>query len=261
MAVVQADLKLYASANNPADDTSTLGGAIDTGTQITGSSIGELFNKKAANAGGGADKTTYGKAFYKNTNGTDSFLSGVVWVENGLIAPSGDGIFSIVSDSASDDTTKYVKLIYCSSGTYTTENVTLNGTSSVVSSGSADAGELINIELRLVADDSLTTATGDITITRGSQLGIIPAGYKNATGCYALGLAASLNDTATTTDRLTAPGAISFSYVNTEAGAISCAATMTAGDGQGIWIRQILPAGMASSADLQLVLRISGTDS
>ena len=55
MAVVIGDFVLYGGANLPADDTNIVGGAIDLANQITGGAIGELFNKRNANAGGGAD--------------------------------------------------------------------------------------------------------------------------------------------------------------------------------------------------------------
>jgi hypothetical protein len=74
MAVTLLDLKYYAALNNPADDTSTLGGGIDTSAELTGASVGEIFNTKAANPLGEDDVITYAKLHAKNEN-ADSDLS------------------------------------------------------------------------------------------------------------------------------------------------------------------------------------------
>jgi len=269
MVVINSDILLYQCTNNPADDTSTLGGAISA-TQITGGSLGEVFNKKASNASGGADKITYGKVFFKNNNGSDTLFSPKFYILNGLLAPVADGVFTVNSTSALDTWTtykKYLKVSYKNSaGTNTYEYIRLNGLTSVNGTGTAEAGELVNIELKTATgtseaeSDSQTTSSGDITIARGINLGIIPTGYKTATGCYQIGVEATLDDTETTTNRLTAPTGITFSLPNTESGALDAVADMTTTTAQGIWVEQTLSDGMLSVADMQVILRCFGED-
>lgn len=261
MAVTTLDLNYYASLNNPADDTSTLGGGIDTSVELTGASVGEIFNQKGANALAGADKTTYAKMHVKNENASDDLSSAVLYLENHLATPAADGTFTIVSSSASDGSAVYVKLYFMlAAGTYTTEDVVLNGTTPVSSTAQAKLGKCVKAELRAVVGDALTPAVGDISITRGVLLGKIPIGYYSASGNYSIGVAATLDDTATTTDRLTAPAGITFYQPNTfSAGvAIVNGGVLTHETSQGIWIKQILYNGETPTADIEIGLVIEG---
>lgn len=263
MGIVETDLKCYAPLNNPADFTSTLGGGIDETDEIDGNCIGELIYRDAANSEGGADKVRYAKGFIKNTNGSDDYYNASIWIRNSLLSPSADGTVSIVSSSASDDTGYYIKMIFeNAAGTKTSENITLNGTSAVTSTGSVKASTIPVFELRLVSDNSLTAANGDITFTRGITLGKIPSGGKTAQGGLQLALEGSLDDTETTTDRTTAPAAVSFSLAQDEASGIDVAnsGTLTHGSAQGFWIKVTYPDGQLSSSDLECDIYIDGTD-
>jgi len=260
MPVASSDLLLYGSANIPTDDTSTAGGAIDTGNELQGTTIGELFDSTPANAAGGSDIIHYQKCFYKNTNASDDLSDAVIWLLNGLASFGTAGSVSAVSTSSSDDSTKYIKVFgFDSGGNALTESITLNGTSSV--NGSSTFASIWKVELRLVATDALTTADGDITITRGSDLGMIPTGYYSATAEIEIGLESSLDDSNTTTNRLTAPSGITFSKAIDEGTALDVAnsGVLSSGSAQGIWLKRTIKAGLTATTDIEIILRIKGT--
>jgi hypothetical protein len=145
-------------------------------------------------------------------------------------------------------------------GTYTTEDVVLNGTTPVSSTAQAKLGKCVKAELRAVIGDALTPAVGNVYITRGTLLGKIPIGYYSATGNYSLGVASTLDDTVTTTNRLTAPAGITFYQPNTfSAGkAIANGGVLSFGTSQGIWIKQILYNGEAPTSDIEIGLAVRG---
>lgn len=272
MTVIATELISYGCANLPANDVDTLGGAIDTGNEIAaaGGTLGALFTKRSANAYSGADKICYTKCFLKNTNATDDLNSAVIWIDNMLISPAADGIISAVSDSESDDSSKYLKYIFeRPDGTYMTENVEMNGTSAVTSIAQIGAATMIKVELRNTISNELINAAGEITISRGSILGKIPRPDAEGIGCncanghVAIGLEANLDDSNTTANRVTAPGGISFdATANTKANGLAVAnsGVLTTGTAQGIWLQETLPDGMFSSSDIYCSLMIEGED-
>ena len=87
----------------------------------------------SAPAGGGA-KVQYSSTHVKNTNATDALTSAKAWLANALDDVAGDGTASFVSSSASDDSTRKVRILGLDDdGVPTQEEVTLNGVSSVTS--------------------------------------------------------------------------------------------------------------------------------
>lgn len=262
MSVVTGDIKQYQAATMPTSlTTSSVGGAINTGVQITGGTIGEIFPGMASAASGGGTRTIYAKTFVKNTNGADDLSSTVFFLANSLDdKPSGNHTVSVVSSSASDGSTKKARFIGLSSGgAPQQEEVTMNGTTVVTTTNTYSA--IHRIEIRLVASGDLTDATGDITVSSNSTtIGVIPAGMSSATGEVKIGLVATLDGTSTTTDATTAPSGITFSKPRTAATGLAAAnaGVLTHGTAQAVWWKWVVTEEQKPSADIELALDWQG---
>lgn len=260
MSVTAGDIKHYQAQTMAANfTTSNIGGAINTGAQIQGSLLSEVFFTMASATAGGGAKVQHASSHIKNTNATDSMTSGLAWLANALDDVASDGTASFVSSSADDDSTRKVRILGLDdAGTPTQEDLSLNGTSTVTSLTSWSA--IHRVELRLISGGALAAAAGDITVTRDADLGVIPAGYWSATSEVEFGLEATLGTSATTADAATAPGGISFARPRTEAGgtALANSGLLAAGATQQVWWRWTLAEQARPSADIQVVLRWSG---
>jgi len=259
MSVTAGDIKHYQAQTMAANSTaSNIGGAINTGAQIQGSILSEVFFTMASATAGGGARVQHASSHIKNTNATDSMTSGLAWLANALDDVASDGTASFVSSSADDSTRKVRILGLDDAGTPTQEDLPLNGTSTVTSLTSWSA--IHRVELRLVSGGALAAAAGDITVTRGADLGVIPAGYWSATSEVEFGLEATLGTSATTADAATAPSGISFARPRTEAGgtALANSGLLAAGATQQVWWRWTLAEQARPSADIQVVLRWSG---
>lgn len=260
MSVTAGDIKHYQAQTMAANfTTSNIGGAINTGAQIQGSILSEVFFTMASATAGGGAKVQHASSHIKNTNATDSMTSGLAWLANALDDVASDGTASFVSSSADDDSTRKVRILGLDdAGTPTQEDLSLNGTSTVTSLTSWSA--IHRVELRLVSGGALAAAAGDITVTRDADLGVIPAGYWSATSEVEFGLEATLGTSATTADAATAPSGISFARPRTEAGgtALANSGLLAAGATQQVWWRWTLAEQARPSADIQVVLRWSG---
>jgi len=260
MSVTAGDIKHYQAQTMAANfTTSNIGGAINTGAQIQGSILSEVFFTMASATAGGGARVQHASSHIKNTNGSDALTSALAWLANALDDVASDGTASFSSSSADDDSTRKVRILGLDdAGTPTQEDLPLNGTSTVTSLTSWSA--IHRVELRLVSGGTLAAAAGDITVTRGADLGVIPAGYWSATSEVDFGLEATLGTSTTTADAATAPSGISFARPRTEAGgtALANAATLTAGASQQVWWRWTLAEQARPSADIQVVLRWSG---
>lgn len=260
--MTNADLKLYKAASMPTSLTAPapMGGA-KSSTQITGSAIGEIFFTMAAAGSGGGAKIQYSKVFWWNDHASDDLANAKVHIANALDTPAaGNNLMSGVSAGSGDNNTKKLRFIgKNSAGVPAFEDVTMNGTTEVT--GAAQFSEIHAVELRLVSGSALTTAAGDITIKKnGVTLGIIPAGYSCAIAEVDIGLAATLDDTATSTNPGTAPAGITFSRPRDHAGGLAVAnsGTLTHQTGQGVWLKWTCAEERLSSPDLQLVLKLQG---
>lgn len=261
MPVSSSEIKQYQPAT-PASSfsTSNVGGAISA-TEITGASTGEVFFTMAANSSGGGTRTQYAKSFVKNNNTTSDLTSTVIYVANSLDVVVSNGTVSVVSDSASDGSSKFVRVIgYDGSSAAQTEDITLNGTTTTT--GALTFSKVHRVELRLVSGSALTTASGNITITRGSALGILPAGYRTVTAEVDFGLEATLNGSTTITDASTDPG-VTFARPNTaaEGTAVANSGSLTSEDAQAIWWRWQLAELASPSSEVQVVVGVRGITS
>lgn len=260
MAVTSSELILYATTNIPTDDSGTLGGAIDEANQINDGEFAKIVGTVYANPLAGADKIFYGKAHVKNSNAVDNLADAIIYGENILTNPTGTAVMSITTVAAADDNTKKVRIKgRNSTGTPTQEDVTLPATPGTVFSTTQWLTTFpLVVELRDVASPySLVAAAGDIDLSVNSaSIGKIPAGCKSATGRIKIGLASSLDDTATATNRITAPAGITFSSANSVSTALDVAnsGTLTHDTDQAVWFEYTLNDGDIETEDMQVSL-------
>lgn len=260
-----ADLLFYASANVPSADTGTTGGAIDTGAPIVGSLVGELLPKAIYDIEGGADSVWYYAFFVKNEHATETLYNGKFWVPNLLALIGTAGALSVVSDSASDDATSSVVCHGISpTGSSQTSTTPLNGTTPVVPAG--NWADLRKVEITATSGGGAKDAVGNITITRGTDLGIVPApeslgatsvSFDTAEAEYEFGLGA-VNGTLSAATRLVAPAGIVFSRPATEGGALSFPANLPPGDALQIWIKATAVAATPRTTRTRVVPLIAG---
>jgi hypothetical protein len=261
MSVVSADLKLFLPTTLATSLTSpsNIGGAA-TSTQITGGSLGEVLFAMSAEALGGSDKIQYGKAFQGNTNGSTALTSAKMWLANALDQVAGNHVITASSTSPLDDSTRTLRAI----GNNATpadaqDEFSMNGNSTVT--GAITMSQIHAIELRATSGGALVAAVGTISIYKnGTLIGIIPPGAYSATAEIDMGLASTLDDTATTTNAGTAPSGITFTRPRTSSGGIAVAnsGSLTAGAKQGFWLRWTLADGRRPSSDIEIYPLIIG---
>lgn len=263
MAVVPSDLAHYAATTKATSfSTSDVGGAIDTGTEITNGSLNEIFFTMEAAASGGGDTIQYGKSFIRNDNSTDQIDSFGIWLPNAIDDLSTAGLIELTSTSASDGSSKKARLIgFDNSGNPQQEEVTLNGTSTVTSSLSFRYE--LRVEIRLSSGSALTAAAGDITIEHDSStVGVIPATVKTATNEIDIGLQATLGGSTTITDASTAPSSVTFSrprVVGSKLTVDGGTGTLEATEAQAIWWRWTVPETMNPSSEVHFFLQGRGS--
>lgn len=263
MPIVQADLVLVLpSVVATSFSTANIGGAKTT-TEITGGSIGEVLFTMPANAGSGGTKTQYGKLFYKNKHATLPLTSAKIWMANACDQGASGYVTQAVSSNASDNSTKKLRVIAndnAGSPAPAQDEIQMNGTTTVTGS--------IQMTTRCVAElrennsgSALTPAAGDISIiVNGVTVGIIPAGAYSCVFEIDAGLQNALDDTATTSNAQTAPAGITFTRPRNEAGGLAVAnsGSLTAGSGQGIWLRWQSLQDRKPSSDVEIHLTIKG---
>lgn len=243
MAVAGSDMKLFLPATVATSfSTSSVGGAVSA-TEATGA-VGEVLFSMSSAASSGGDAVQYAKIFDVNDHATDQVDSYGVWVANGIDDLSVASQITLVSDSASDGSSVTARFIgKNNSGAAITEDLTMNGTSSVQSTLSYV--DEVRIEFRATSGLALTNTTGNVTITHNSTtVGVHPAGAESSNSEISIGLASALDDSATIADASTAPGGVSFTRPRTSASKLTVdggTGTMEAGESQGIWLRWTVP--------------------
>jgi hypothetical protein len=278
MSVTACDILHYQAANMPTADTGASGGDI-TSTRVTAANVGEALPNQKANAAGGADRTQYQKVCYNNNNSTDSAYSMVFWLPLSLDDITAAGALNITIANATDATDTTVTIYgqgMSDDATpvqeYQTEAFSIAGTITAVTGSKVfedGAGGIIAAKITSTATGAQKTlATVDVEIRQGTQLlGKIPQGYHSAHGNIYMAMEAALNSTQQVTDRTTAPtdeaatpAALTFTKPNLEASGLSAAGTMTAGDFQGIWLKQVAYAGTGNLSSFQGRIAFSGSD-
>jgi len=158
MSVVSTDLKLYAAAAMPADDTSSNGGAIDTGAEITGS-LDEVFKDAYSKETGDGDRIVYRKVFLKNTNGSIA-LSGVkVWM-----SADEHNYITLDLEASVDGNDTSTNRVTAPAGYSFAEHASEGAAHTLPGDGNLDSGEAIGVWLKKTipenqAPDASITAT------------------------------------------------------------------------------------------------------
>lgn len=205
-APTDADLKYYPGASGtPTDDTSAIGGAIATGTEIVEGTVNTLIHTVTIS---GSAVDYYGVAYRKN-EATGTLNTGKCYLRTGgNVAPSA-GVVTVVSTSASDVSNLWIAYKSGSSWISAGETITLAGLTPVNGLTTVDSGsDWVAIY------NSGAVPVGDITIKINSvQVGMIygsAGGNGNycASTLYTLALASSASSTLSAANRLTAPGSI-----------------------------------------------------
>jgi len=260
MPVSSSDIKLYKSANVPTDDVSIVGGAVSA-TQITAATVGEVFRTITANPAGSSSQIRYQKVFVQNNNATSALNNAVLYLGNGLADTPGIGNFTIVSSNSADGSGLQAQVIGIdNTGSANSETITLNGTTAVT--GAINWSQVWKVIIVAAGTTTPTATAGTLTISvGGASLGIIPAGFYSATAEIKIGLASTLNDSASSANDLTSPAGISFTKPNSANAGLTMAngGSLTALSAQGMWMQQTIPAGLATSSDIQIVRGYSGT--
>lgn len=258
MPVTSANLVTYPPASVPANDTGASGGAINTaGGALSESQMGVLI--PTATIPTGANEIWRYKACRKNQHATDTLYNWVALILNGLRMSHAAGQVAVVSDDPAE--AGKVRLTIKVGGVWKSEELTLNGVTSVLGNEMVDANMTARAQ-RLTAGGALANATGNISITRGTLQGIIPAGRNCATGEFELGLDPSIQDSLQATNRLTDPVGVAFARALDEASALVGPASLAAGQWFGYWLRFtryqsiIAPVG----GYVQPVVRVMGAD-
>lgn len=261
MPVAKTDMKLKeATTMGTSDSTTSVGGAVGS-TLISSATVGQVHYRVSANASGGGDLVRYSKIFDVNDHATDDIDSYGIWMSNSIDTLGTAATIQFVSDSTSDDSTKMITVIGKSSGgSPQSENVTMNGTTEVTTTLTYTGR--VRWILRNSTTKAVTTAAGTITGSfSASTVGVIPPGMFSATGEIDLGLAASLNDSATIATPLAAPSSVTFSKPRVSGSKLvvdSGGGTLTAGDAQGIWSRLTLPELMQPWSQTQVSIKGEG---
>lgn len=248
MSVIASDIIHYNSLNVPNDDTSTVGGAIDTSSEIgidpTDFIPGYLEISQSD------DVTWYYKSFIYNSNVTDTAQQTSIYISNGLLDVPSNNLVAIYSSSAYDSDSYTVRIIGTNSlGTLVEESVALDGVNTVYSINTYTYVHRVEKHL-LASPYSLSNASGNITINCGIDIGIIPIGFNTATNEVSIGLEATLDGTSSIANRLTAPGGISFTKPNILADALLFNGTngdVPSLSAQGIWTKITCVEGVLPS--------------
>ncbi len=264
MSVSKDDIQWFSTTNIPSDNTGTGGGPVNAGNQINDGNSGKIFTVTAAPADGETDAEYFGKVHAYNNNSSEDLINSTCYMMNLLKDPASSGVIKVTTTAAADNSGKHIRLICENSiGTPGNEDVPLPSVSpgSVYSTKQANAGRRIELELR-DSSNNLVAAAGDIYIydVDLNLLGMIPEGFKTATGMIDIGLAPALDDSETITNRLTPPTGITFTRAKDTDSEIAVAnsGTLTHGKNQAVWIRWTLQDGKTPSPEMELGLTLDG---
>lgn len=227
---IATDIKIYPGASGtPTDDVSAYGGAITTGGGVMNDALINVALDTIYQSG---SDVTYNAIFYfKMTNVTSGQLNDArVYNRAGAVTNGASGTCQYVSTSASDTTT--VRTVGKVSGVYTTDLVTLTGTTPVSGTKVWDSGTVVRHESLNSGGTGAVKPVGNVTISLTGQILAVlygtssnPSGIDIATTWasneFQMALASAKNATISGTDRLTAPasGVGSYSAATLWAGA------------------------------------------
>lgn len=243
------DLGTYQAANWPNDNTSTVGGAVDTDSPISDGVTGSLFPAVAIPVAGGSDTVHYYKFFKSNDSATETALTPRFWIYNGLKASTSKGPVTVITYASE---TGVVRVAGYVNGVADYEDINVTGPAGSYSGvKSFDIGEIWWAEA-LTVGGSRRAVAGKHEIWRSVSLGIIPGpvntgtqsrSFTTATAEYDIGLDATKNGSTSTANRLTAPSGVTFQRPINYDEAVT-GPDLSPGDAIGIWMKRKVRAGL-----------------
>jgi hypothetical protein len=227
MPIVAGDLVKYGSASRPSDDTSPTGGAIDTLdrpdlTQLTANALIAVVSD-------GADTRT---VTVQGRNAAGAIISEVLTL-NGAVEVVGALTFErILTVTLSATSGTRTVLVRQGAGGTTRAQIGINEISrtSLFRQSASEASIAIRYEKTFWKNNHLTLTLNSAQV----RLTVDPDSRIR------LGLATSINDTASIANRKTAPGGVTF--VDDNVYQAVPGGVLTAGDRIGVWWEQNLPA-------------------
>jgi hypothetical protein len=224
----------------PTNDTSPLGGAIDTGTAVNQDTVGNFFGDMRI----GTSDIAYYAVIYErfNNTSTGSMQNARVANRAGARLNTSSATVTVVSTSALD--VGSIRVIGKVSGVFTSEDIVLTGTTPAIGVNTFDTNSVIRYE-------SLSgVPTGNITCSVSSEIcgiiwgtsadpadGVYSIATYMATAEIDLAVATAINTTLSSANRLTAPTGISaFSKATRWTGEDSSAAVPGGALGVGDYI-------------------------
>ncbi len=243
MPIAATDLKLYGAANHAEDDVSTQGGAIATAKKLE-------FTQFSANAtphvkSDGADTRT-GTVHYRTAAGARASqpftLDGTNEVSLGVTA---ERIIKVVLDSSSGSRT--VSLLQGSGGTVrATLGPNITECRLLFADAASESGSTTRYEKGFFKNEhgSLTLSSAAVTLT------------ADPSAVIRVGCAPSKGDTATATNRKTAPASVTF--VDDSVAQSVPTGALAAGETIGVWWELALGAD-APAAKSTLTTQLAGT--
>lgn len=213
-APTRANIKYRPGADgNPGNDTSPVGGAIDTGTEYDPNNAGNLYSGISI---GSSDKTVYSIHYRRQEgSGGGSMQNARFYNRAGAKVNTGAGSATITSNKSTEDI--QIRVVGKVSGAWDTEVLTVSGTTPAVGSKVWDAGSVRRWES---VDGS--TPVGLLTCAvNGETVGIIYGtsadpqdGDPESLSCYMISaevtwaLATAINTNLNSSNRITAPTGI-----------------------------------------------------
>lgn len=246
--------------------TPNIGGGIDTGSPVGYVVPGDVFFTIASD---GTTITRYSKTFVQNDHASASAYAVRFHLDNAIDDHATAQIIYATSSSASDDSTKVLRMIgNDNTGSPQKIDILLNGTTTVNSA--VQFYPLRRIEIREATYSGLTwtgagamtTLAGNLTILAGAvEIAVIGAGLTSGSAEVYIGVEGVLNGTTITALPTTAPTGISFFKPRTLATALSAiGGTIASLSAQGIWWKQVITPNTKGSEAIQDSLTVTVDD-
>jgi len=251
MSIVAEDIKFYGAANHQTTDAGTQGGAIDTGTKITFTEISANDNVEVLSSNAG--DTTQSLTLYGRLS------TGVLTSE--VIALN--GTTQVVSANA------YTRIERMTLNTATAGTLTIRKASDNVTVSTMEAGiDMVTKPFYNVSSDAsggssrtywekffIKNTHGTLSLL-SAMLSESSDGTEGGGANVEFAICDAVNDSTTSTNRVTAPAA-GVGTFNDTTKAVS-GTNLAAGDAIGVFIRLTLPAGTAST-NTTFVMNVAGS--
>jgi hypothetical protein len=233
MSILTTDLIAYGCASRPTDDVSTTGGAIDATTRPVFTQFGA--NAKLSLTSDGTDTRN---VTITGRDAGGAYITETVALTNAvevLSANTYERILSVIAASSSGTRTVTCKQ---GSGGSVIATIPVNevGFYAMFINAASDPSVIKTRYEKLFwknTNGSLTLTSSQVTLT------------ADPSAVTQMGIAGSLNDSATVANRLAAPGGITFVGTGV-AQNVPNSQNLTSGAGIGVWIKQTLAAANAA---------------